>query len=127
MIKKKELKNLINMIDKEIKRTQNDNTHRVIPTTHLLNYCILCIGKTPHILPQMSLTRFSGETIDEDDIQIRRAVENDLLLIKAMLLGILNNYNNYKDRSKFGEFAKSVIIELSTIAIQSAVSLAKII
>lgn len=111
------------MINKEIKRTKNDNTYQIIPTTHLLNYCILCIGKKPHVLPQMSLKKYENENIEKDNIQVKISIENDLFLIKAMLIGVLNNYNNYKDKSRFSSFA----IELGTTIIQSAISLAKII
>ena len=87
-----------------------------VNTTHILAYCILTIGKQPHLIPEMTLPQLSAMDLSDDDIRIRQAIKEDLRLIVAMICGIYNNYNNYKDKSKFGEFCKSAVETIKYLA-----------
>lgn len=128
MIKKKELKNMINHIDDLINLVREDNGP-IYPTTLVLHEMILTLGKRPKIVPEMSMKNLPEEDkfVDSTNIKVRNCCIGDLLLIKAMLVGIFNNFSNYKEKSKIAEFAQDTFIKLTPIAIQSFGQLYKII
>lgn len=87
------------------------------------------LGKNPKIIPAMSIEHLPEEDrfIDLTNTRLRGCCVGDLLLIKAMLIGVLNNYSNYKDKNKIAEFAQDAFIKLTPVIIQSLNQVSKLI
>ena len=128
MIKKKELKNMINHIDLLIKEV-NQKNGPIYSTTLILNRTILMLGKRPKIVPTMSMENLPEEDkfLDLSNVTLRNCCIGDLILIKSMLIGVFNNFANYKNESKIIEFTQDTIVKLAPIAIQSLNQLYKIL
>ena len=117
MIKKKRIKNMI----KKINLLSIGEPFK-LNTDVLLNCSILEIGVQPKIIPRMTLYKTAKQTsegvLDISNVCLINAYYNDLNLIKAMLQGVLNNYNRYKPKNPLYSLVEKVL----TCAMETAVN-----
>ena len=120
MIKKRDLKKIIKQIEVLI----NDVAQLEGPiyfTPMMLNEVILILGKQPVILPTMSMSQIPDEDkwLDLSNTTLRNCCVADLRLIRAMLIGIYNNYTNYTEKNKIMTFANNAFTTLTPIVTQA--------
>ena len=116
MIKKQDLKKIIKQIEVLINDVaQLDGP--IYSTPMMLNEVILILGKQPVILPTMSMSQMPDEDkwLDLSNTTLRNCCVADLRLIRAMLIGIYNNYTNYTEKSKIMTFANNAFTTLTPI------------